>query len=242
MCSAAVVLTIAAGSSASADSGTGSLSAQQIGQKAHDALFSSTSLHLKVQGSFDESGNASSIDLTLDKQANCKGSVSVGGQGSIQIVKRGNSVWIKPDATFWKNQVPGGNATSAVLHGRYLGGSAKESPLEDIAQVCDLNAFLSATKDDTGDSPNALTKGKETTVDGVAVIPLSSERNGRKEILYVAAHGKAYPVRLSVQGNTAHATVGFSDFDKPVPTSTPTPDQTVDLSKLREQVGPANAA
>lgn len=58
--------------------------------------------------------------------------------------------------------------------------------------------------------------------------------------MYVAATGKPYPLQLSIaksRTDPAASTVSFSDFDKPVPSTTPPPDQTIDLSALRDQVG-----
>lgn len=242
-CSAAVVLTIATGSSAVADGGTGSLPAQEIANKAHDALFGTSSLHINVRGRFGTRGTPTHMDLTLDRQANCRGSLSLGSQGSVKIIKRGNKIWIKPDAAFWKNQVPGGSAAESVLDGRYLEGTKTDPPLQGIANICDLNSFLksSTARATSGDGP--LTKGKAMKLHGVDVIPVSGVRGGRQEILSVAAHGKPYPVQVTVKARdkTTLATVGFSDFDKPVPTSTPSPGQAVNISRLRTQVGPAGS-
>ncbi|WP_239074945.1 hypothetical protein [Streptomyces sp. SID10853] len=237
---AAAVLTIAAGGSAVADGGTGSLSAQEIAKKAHDALFGTSSLHISVHGRFGSRGTPTSMDLTLDRQANCRGSLSLGGQGSVEIIKRGGKVWIKPDAAFWKNQVPGGSAAEAVINGRYLEGSSTDSPLQGLSKVCDLDSFLK-TSTESGTSGGRLTKGKVTKLHGIEVVPVSGVRGGQRETLYVATHGKPYPVQVTVKAKdgTTLATVGFSGFDKPVPSSTPSPDQAVNISKLKTQVGPA---
>lgn len=48
----------------------------------------------------------------------------------------------------------------------------------------------------------------------------------------MTATGKPYPLRLTLQGDGSDATVDFSAFDKPVPTSTPPPDQTFDINAL----------
>ncbi|MET9533115.1 hypothetical protein ABZY02_21565 [Streptomyces sp. NPDC006649] len=240
---AAVVLTIAAGSSAVADGGTGSLPAQEIANKAHDALFGTSSLHISVHGRFGSRGTPTTMDLTLDRQANCRGSVSLGSQGSVEIIKRGGKVWIKPDAAFWKNQVPGGSAAEAVLNGRYLEGSSSDLPLQGLAKVCDLDSFLKTSTESGTSAGGPLTKGKQTKLHGIDVVPVSGVRGGRLETLYVATHGKPYPVQVTVKAKdkTTLATVGFSGFDKPVPSSTPSPDQAVDISRLRTQVGPAGS-
>jgi hypothetical protein len=55
----------------------------------------------------------------------------------------------------------------------------------------------------------------------------------RAPTTYVAATGRPYPLRIDVRSDSpkADATVGFSAFDKPVPTATP-PAETLDISAL----------
>ncbi|MEV6792960.1 hypothetical protein AB0M87_13345 [Streptomyces sp. NPDC051320] len=231
-----------AAGSASADDGIGSLSAQQITRRAHDALFGVTSLHLSTRGSLGAPGTPTSMDLTLDRAANCRGSVSLGKQGSVEIIKRGDTVWIKPDRAFWEHRAPRGSAAAKLFGGHYLKGSAKQQPLKDMSQVCDLDAFLKATGDSPDPSPAKLTKGKETTVHGISVIPVRGVVGDRTETLYVATHGKPYPVQLSVRDHAAEATIRFADFNKPVPSKTPPANLTIDLSTAGRQTGPVGAA
>ena len=247
-CTAALVLAIAtagplvATGSASADDGLGSLSAREITRRAHDALFSVHSLHLSTRGRLSRTGAQASVDLTLDRAANCRGSVSLGKQGSVETIKRGNTVWIKPDQTFWKHRIRGGSATAKFYAGHYLKGSAKRPPLRDMAQVCDLDAFLNATARRHGTTPVKLTKGKETKLHEVSVIPVRAVAGGRMETLYVATHGKPYPIQLSIRDRSAETTVRFSDFNKPVPSKTPSADQTIESPPPERQPGPIGAA
>ncbi|MET9661831.1 hypothetical protein [Streptomyces sp. NPDC006510] len=236
---AVVVLALTGGSVldggvARADNGIDKLSAQQIADRSRDALLSAHSLHLSTRGDLGDDSPPMTLELTLDRDGNCNGSVDLGhSQGSVRIVKRGDDVWVKPDANFWKNQVPGGgSAFAAILAGRYMKGSATDPRLRDLANGCDLDTFQKLVSDNANKDRGTLNKGRKTTLHGAPVVPLTRMRDGQTLTMYVAATGKPYPLRVTVQGAGADAVVGFSAFDKPVPTTTPPPDQTYDISAL----------
>ncbi|MFI5772315.1 hypothetical protein ACIA74_28075 [Streptomyces sp. NPDC051658] len=222
------------GGAARADGGIDKLSAQQIADRSRDALLSARSLHLSMRGDLGDSAPPMTLELTLDRDGNCNGSVDLGhSQGSVRIVKRGDQVWVKPDANFWKNQVPGGgSAFAAILNGRYMKGSATDPRLRSLADGCDLDTFQKLVGDNADNDRGTLNKGRKTTLGGAPVVPLTRMRDGRTLTMYVAATGKPYPLRITIRGGGADAVVGFSAFDKPVPTTTPPPDQTYDISAL----------
>ncbi|MEU9619044.1 hypothetical protein ACIODT_17040 [Streptomyces sp. NPDC088251] len=220
---------------ARADNGIDKLTAQQIADRSRDALLSAHSLRLSTHGDLGRGGNPSTaLDLTLDRDGNCTGSVDLGrSQGSVRIVKRGNDVWVKPDADFWKSQVPdGGPAFAAILNGRYMKGSAADPRLRDVVNGCDLDTFRKLVGDHADNDRGTLNKGRKTTLDGAPVVPVTRLRDGRTVTTYVAATGKPYPLRITVRGGGANAVVGFSAFDRPVPKATPPPDQTYDINAL----------
>ncbi|MEE1795950.1 hypothetical protein PUR28_35110 [Streptomyces sp. BE308] len=233
---AVVALTLTSGAVAHADDDIGSLSAQQIADRSRDALLGVHSLHLNTRGDLGRADSPMTLDLVLDRDGNCAGGVDLGDdEGSLKIVKRGDTVWLKPDSAFWKNQVPiGGSAFEAIVAGRYIKASATDPRLGDVTRACDLDTFRRLISDNakTGSDRGTLVKGKETRLAGSPVIPLIRTRNGDTLTWYVATEGKPYPVRLTVKGPSADAVVGFSAFDKPVPTATPPADETVDVNAL----------
>lgn len=210
------------------------LTAQQIADRSRDALLSAQSMHLRTSGDLGRGSTPMSLDLTLDRDGNCNGSVNLGrSQGSVLIVKHGDDVWLKPDADFWKNQVPhGGSAFAAILGDRYLEGPADDPRLRALTKGCDLNTFQKLVSDNANNDTGTLNKAAQTTLGKASVVPLTRIREGTELTLYVAATGKPYPLRLTVRGNGADAAVDFSAFDRPVPTSTPSPDDSFDISAL----------
>ncbi|MER6996750.1 hypothetical protein [Streptomyces sp. NPDC000410] len=238
-CSAALITALAAaGGAVGATTGEDieQLTARQISEKAKKALLSAKSLHITTKGNLDDPEAATELDLTLDREGNCAGSVSTGGKGSVEIIKRGETVWMKPDEAFWKSQVPGrGEAAAKLFKDRYLRGTTDDSMLRGMAEVCDLDGILKSVTG-SSDIELALTKGRKTKVDGVEAIPLTGKRAERTMTLYVATEGKPYPVRLNATvAGEAEASIAFSDYDEPVPSTTPPADKSVDLSTLTGQ-------
>lgn len=210
------------------------LTAQQIADRSRDALLGARSLHLSTSGDLGRGSTPMSLELTLDRDGNCNGSVDLGdSQGSALIVKRGDDVWIKPDADFWKNQVPaGGSAFAAIVGDRYLKGKADDPRLTALTRTCDLNTFQKLVSDNANDDTGTLNKGAKTTLGKASVIPLTRMRAGTTLTLDVAATGKPYPLRLTIEGDGADAAVRFSAFDEPVPRTTPSPADSFDVSAL----------
>ncbi|MFB7916516.1 hypothetical protein [Streptomyces sp. NPDC056061] len=226
---------ILGGGAARADNGIDTLSAQQIADRSRDALLGVRSLHIDARGDLAERNPSAALGLTLDRDGNCDGSVDLGGsRGSVRIVKRGDDVWAKPDANFWKNQVPvGGPAFAAILNGRYLRGKADDPRLRGVTDACDLDVYRHVVVDNAENDRGTLNKGRRTTLDGAPVVPLTRIRDDRTLTVYVAATGKPYPLKITVEGGGAqHAVVALSAFNRPVPSATPPPDETYDINAL----------
>ncbi|MFE9724011.1 hypothetical protein ACFYQ5_10550 [Streptomyces sp. NPDC005794] len=233
-CTAVVVVAVTGGTAAQADDDIESLPAEQIADRSREALLDARSLHLRARGDLGENRSPMTVDLSLDRNGNCVGGVDLGeNKGSVEIVKRGDSVWLKPDADFWKDQVPiGGSAFDAVLAGRYMRGSAEDSRLRPVVEACDLDTFRELVSDNADATAGTFTKGKVTTVDGVRAVPVTRTLHGQRLTAYVDTEGAHHPVRIIVRGDGADAAVDFSGFDEPVPTATPPTDETVDVSAL----------
>ncbi|MFD5875531.1 hypothetical protein [Streptomyces sp. NPDC060322] len=233
-CAAVVALAVTTGTAAHADDDFESLTAQQIADRSRDALLGARSLHLRAQGDLGEGRTPMTIDLTLDRAGNCAGDIELGkGKGTVEIVKRGDDVWVKPDADFWENQVPiGGETFESILDGRYLKGEVSDSRLRPAVSACDLDTYRDLVSENADPAEGTLTKGEVTTVDGVRTVPVTRTDDSRTTTAYVDTEGAHHPVRITLRGDSADAAVDLSRFDRPVPTATPSPDETVDVSTL----------
>ncbi|MEU0355904.1 hypothetical protein [Streptomyces cyaneofuscatus] len=231
---AAVALTVTGGALARADDDIASLTAEQIADRSRDALLGVSSLHLSARGDLDGGGDRMSVDLTLDREGNCAGGVDMGEDGSVEIVKRADDVWLKPDKAFWETHVPiGGSTFDAILDGRYMKAKADDPRLLTVTEVCDLDTFRELITDNPDVTERGtLTKGRETEVNGAPVIPVTRTRGNERLTVDVATEGEPYPVRITVRGADEEGTVSFSGFDRPVPAETPAASETVDVTAL----------
>ncbi|MFE0105230.1 hypothetical protein [Streptomyces sp. NPDC059009] len=220
---------------------TADLSAQEIFDKSRTATEGATSLRIKVDAGgtggdrTSESASAMpSVDLALDRKGDCTGTITEDG-AAIELIKKGAKVWIKPDAAFWQRELPGkdGEAAQELLKNRYLYGTTADPMLKDVADACDLGKFL---QDDDEDKPTNLQKGGTSSVDGTKVVKLTGKEDGKPVTYYVAAEGKPYMIKAEGEDDGQKLSAMFSDYDKPVPSKTPSADETVDVSKLNSEL------
>ncbi|MEV5607611.1 hypothetical protein [Streptomyces sp. NPDC052225] len=218
-------------------------SARELADDARQELLDAHSLHLTFTNRSDDTSDArtpAAFDLRLDEDGNCAGSLRMGtggaDGGSVELVKRGDEVWMKPDATFWKTQVPGGAGDlAAQLFGdRYMHGTTDDPMLDGLAETCDLDAFRKQLDNGSGAAQDQLTKGDETKVAGTDVVPLTGRDDKNTITLYVTADDPHQLVRATEKGPDENITMTLTDYDKPVPSKTPSADESVDISKLHD--------
>lgn len=238
---AALLLSPGLSALARADDGGGA-SAQELSDKAQETLLKAKSVHLKLTddsaGTRTSTTQPTSMDLALDQDGNCAGSMEMGSDGgSVKIIVRGDQVWMKPDAAFWKSQVPGGqgDAAAELFKNRYIHGSTADALLKGMADSCDLDS-LQRQITSGPDEQHALKKGSETKVDGAKVIPLSFREGGKKTVLYVSTDSDHHLVKATEKSADSDLTLLFTDYDKPVPSATPSAAESVDISKLQGEL------
>ncbi|WP_043265727.1 hypothetical protein [Streptomyces sp. CT34] len=243
---ALVAATVTGGATAAADDtgGEGDLAnrtAQQISDDAVHELLAAKSLRLRSATSTDPTR----LDLTLDRDGNCAGHISKGPLGRVDLVKRGKDVWMKPDAAFWKSQFPGeeGSADARAYQGRFLHGTTDDDFLQRLTAACDLRGFQrQLAAPDTSSPPDSpspsftLTKGRPTTEEGTRVLPVTKKGGGAAQTVYVAIEGRHYPRKLVTEIDGETGTIQLGDYDRPVPSRTPDPGATTDISVLEGPV------
>ncbi|MDL2077687.1 hypothetical protein QNN03_14700 [Streptomyces sp. GXMU-J15] len=219
--------------------------AKELAEEAEDNLLDAESVHLTLTDrSADKETSRTeptAMDLALDRSGNCVGVLEMGADGgAVEIVKQGDEVWLKPDTAFWKAQVPGGegDAAAELFKNRWIHGSTDDALLKGMADTCDLKNFQRDVDSGT-DSPGsvALKKGEETTRDGEDVIPLTGEVDGARTTLYVTSDTPHRLVEATQRGTDTNVRLTFSDYDEPVPSRTPSADDTVDVDRLQEELG-----
>lgn len=142
------------------------MSADAIAQKALAGLKAAPAVH--VSGSLTDSGATIGLNLTTGTTT-CAGTISESGSGSFQILQSGTTVWIKPDAKFWKTA--GGNDPSvlSVVEGKYLKTTTKDSSFSSLIDLC-RPAKLAGLFG----KPAGLVKGRITVISGQRALPLQN--------------------------------------------------------------------
>ncbi|MBZ4323605.1 hypothetical protein [Streptomyces huiliensis] len=206
-----------------AGNGVEKLSGKEINDKAKTELRNAGSLRFKMTSS--KNGEQMKIDLALDRQGNCAGTVATPTTGSAEVIKLGDKVWLKADEKLWASK---GNPQAAELFkGRYVSGPTSDPSLSGMTKGCNLAAMQAQMGQDDGGT-ETITKGAVTTVDGQQAIPISAKGT----TISVATTGKPYPLKIedTKDGNVTTLT----DWDKPVTAKAPPADQTIDITKLKQ--------
>jgi hypothetical protein len=208
------------------------LTGGEIADRAVKATTGATSLRMKGDVPDDQDGGMIGIDMALDKKGECAGTMSMAGQGKADLIKTGDTVYMKYDEAFLRAQSKGESkadtdAAVAMLAGKWTKMSATGSDAKDIASFCDLNSVLGGAEDVNSDAA----RGKTTTVDGTPAIVLHEKDGKDRYTLYVATEGKPYLLRVDSTSAKDPGTLTFSDYEKPVPAKAPA-GKVLDLDKL----------
>lgn len=215
------------------------LPAEDIIERASEALKNAPSLKLQGVGSSD--GEEVQANLSLNKQGDCTGKMTMGTTGSFEVIKLGKKFWMKPDDKFWETQA--GNAEAAkLLKGKYLLGDTSSPENSDMADMCSLEdtAFNkpawqsdgSSASSASSDTVDSITKGATSTISGVPVIAVKAVHGSETITAYIATDGTDYPVKFVTKGGDDPGTITLSDFGKPINVASPDPALVVDMDQL----------
>ncbi|WP_037677093.1 hypothetical protein [Streptomyces griseus] len=218
------------------------LSADDIAERAFKATNGASSLRFKGDVPDDETKGTIQIDLALNKKGECAGTMSMNGQGKADLLKAGDTLYMKYDEAFLRAQSEGDSkadtdAVVAMLAGKWTKMSATGADAKDIAGFCDLDSVLEGPADVGSDStedsnPDAtVSRGKTTTVDGTPAVVLNARDGKDRYTLYVASEGEPYLLRMDSTSADEPGTITFTDYEKPVPAQKPT-GEVVDLDAL----------
>ncbi|MFD7630088.1 hypothetical protein ACFV7Q_29385 [Streptomyces sp. NPDC059851] len=224
--------TLLAGFAAPAGNGIEDEGAQVIVDRARAELAGARSVRMVAQ--VQDATGTTTLDLHLDVNGNCTGSVGLPkGGGSADVVKRGQDVWLKPDDAFLRSQVPGpaGDNAIALINDRWIHGNAGNALLRGLTQVCDLKDFQRTYA--SRPTSEKLTKGGTTSVNGQAAVTVTGRDGGDTATYYVATEGEPRLLRVEGVESGQRGRADFSAYGEPVPAKTPPPEQSVNLSELQ---------
>lgn len=203
----------------------------EISSKAVAGIRTASSVRVRMEQTGSE---AMIIDLTMDRRGRCAGRITF-TDGTADVIKIGETFWLKPDARFWKTQLGARGEVAPAFRKRYLRGDAEHEQLRDMAVLCDLDGIHRTLAAEVGKGP--FVWGKPVTLEGERAETVS-DRAGSVMISMVGGRGTpgpgtSGPVRF-VQRNKDRATVTttFTDWNQPVPAKAPAPGTSIDLARL----------
>ncbi|WP_156726970.1 hypothetical protein [Streptomyces apocyni] len=207
-------------------------SGPEIVDKAIKATTGASSLTVKGDVTDPEMG-ALTLDLAVDTKGECTGSLSVAGEGTAELTKTGDTLYMKFDEKFLRAQGKDDpkeetDATVNMIGNRWLKMDASGEDAKDMTGLCDLDELLGEFKD----VKSPARKGKTTTVDGQEAITLTEQDGKDRYELLVATKGKPYLLKVTSKGGDEPGTLNFSDYEKPVNAKAPADKDIVDLDEL----------
>lgn len=195
---------------------------------------------MRITGQARTNGNQFFLDLRLDRDDNCIGTVRFGGSSNIDIRRVGDRVWLKGESGAY-------NRLSSTPLPRYLLDRLSTTWVlfeddEDLRKACDLESFLESfevvdlvagdadtgkgtssgkgrgkgkdrTDDLSGEVPTVV--GDESSEDGQKVVQLSGSPGGQHdELAWVRSEAPHHVVRIESTSMQDGGTIAFSEFDE----------------------------
>jgi hypothetical protein len=177
------------------------------------------SVHLNADITSD--GNTVGMDLSLNTEGTCEGTIKV-GEGSADVLSVDGSSWFKADEAFWREQA--GDQADQVLD--LVGDKWVVDTSDQFGSFCDLDGLLEDIGDPE-DVQDAKTDGTED-VDGEEAVKVVGTEDDSETTVFVATDEPHYILKVEVTGDDA-GTAAFSEFDEDVEVEAPAEEDTITL-------------
>ncbi|MFD7467511.1 hypothetical protein [Streptomyces tendae] len=212
------------------------LTGAQISERALKATTEARSLRMSGTVPDEESGGTIKIDIALDRRGDCAGTMGMNGQGEAELIKTGDTLYLKYDERFLRAQSKGEpqadtEALVSLLAGRWTKMSAGGADAKEMAGFCDLDKLLENAGGSGDDAPAKVTRGRATTVDGEPAFTLYETDGSERNTVYVATEGKPYLLRFESGSKQEPGALSFTGYDEPVPAESPS-GEVLDLDGL----------
>lgn len=182
---------------------------------------------VRVAGSVSTGGQEIELDMQLNTDADCTGTLGFGG-GTTELLGTGGSVWMKPDEAFWTS-FAGDNAEQvmSLVADKWVVVPDGE---DGFAELCDLDELLDELI--AGDDDTTYSKTGDDEIDGDKVLAIESKDDEGTSTGYVLVDEPHYLVKVEKTEGDEPGAVTFSDFDESVDVQAPSDSEVVDLNSL----------
>ena len=166
-------------------------------------------------------GQGITLDLALDTDGNCTGSVGV-GEGTAEVLSVDGESWFKADEAFYREQT--GEQADQLID--IVGDNWVADPNGQFSSFCDLDELLK----EIGDPENVEDAEKDGTedVDGDEAVKIIGSEEGTETTAFVATDEPHYILKVAVTGDD-EGEATFSGFDEDVDAEAPAEDEIVEL-------------
>lgn len=229
LCAGVALAATACGpSSDEADGPFPGMSGPEIAEKAAKATTKATSVTVDFAGDTTD-GNIKAY-MSIDSRGDCKGTLTMGGTGTAELVRSGDTAYMRFDEAFLRSQNEGGTAEEnaevlKMLKGRWLKEQASSPEAKEQLEFCDLDTYLGGFQE----GPSLVQRGETTTLQGKQVVVLTQKDGDASYKFYVSAEGEPYVLKVEQKGGEEPGTMTFTDFNKPLGPIEPAAKDVIDL-------------
>jgi hypothetical protein len=220
---ATVLLGACGGSSGGESNGIEDLSADDALAKVKTDTATVSSVHVK--GKLVQSGNTLELDVHAGDNEG-EGTLTVGG-GTVELKLVDGTAYLRGDETALTSFGASEQEIAATAD-KWLKSPAAGGQFDSFSLFLDLDKLFDSLLDPSGE----LETGSTTTIQGqqaFTLIDKGSEADSTGGTLYIAATGKALPLRLAKAGDDG-GSVDFLDYDAPIDVEAPS--DAIDISQL----------
>ena len=215
----AALLAGCGGGSGGSSNGIDKMSATDAIAKVKTAVADVKSVHVK--GSVSQSGQSFTLDVSVGSDA-ATGSIGFGG-GTMDVRLVDGVTYFRGDskvfAAFGANA-----AVSSQAAGKWIKDTGSSGPAAGFATFLNRQQLFDQLLKPNG----TVKKGGTTTVNGEKAVILIDEDSSSGGKLFIAATGKALPLRI--EPNTGQGSIDFLDYDADV--NVEAPSGAIDISQL----------
>ncbi|MET9698290.1 hypothetical protein ABZY31_15370 [Streptomyces sp. NPDC006529] len=194
-------------------------SGSKVANSSLDALRGASSL--TITGTVRDKGKPIKLDMAISKAGDCKGAMSIEGEGSFELIRNAQFIFLKADETFYRTQMkdsPKAEADAALaqLPGHWVKTKASAADSKELSALCDLDELLKEFDESSGARKDGVVQ-----LAGQSAQKLTTKTTDGTENLYVATTGRPYLLKAVETGKDA-SEVSFSGFNEPVKADSPT--------------------
>jgi hypothetical protein len=186
---------------------------------------------VRMAGTAQVEGQPITLDVHMDTEGNCVGSIVLKG-GRAQLINTPTESYLRGDRPFWQNtsQTPAqGEAFVRRVGSKWV---RMDDGAGDFTSFCDLDQIVSGI----GEGSTGVEKGDFGRVDGQGAVSLTKPGSvGGTDTVWVAAEGRHYILKLETVGGDEPGSFTLSGHDQPVDLQIPDRSEVVDLPDTPEE-------